>query len=105
MDRDISLHRLNRFRSLLRVFIGQFLLMLIRGIGYAAILMVVTLVAVFKGIWDQSGTIARTWQNHTRIDDRFSTGLFWAIRFIAIWLMLNCLVLLLRLFEWVAGLW
>src|SRR5450759_1493767 len=86
--------------NLLLLLIRHFLANLVRGIGFATIMLIITMFAIFRGIWQQSGYVADVWRSQmgiARWDDRINNPMYWIIRIIAILLMLVCLMILSRL--------
>jgi|GEM_PF-5976822 len=87
-------------RNLLFLFMKHFIPNLVRGIGFAAIMLISTMFAVFRGIWEQSGYVADGWRSQMKIarwDDRVNDPMYWIIRIVALLLMVACLVFLSKL--------
>lgn len=84
------------------LFVRQFLVLLVQGIGFVSIMLITTLFAVGRGIWEQSLHVATGWMGHIdryRMDSRFENPMFWCIRFVSIFLMSICFIVLSHVLE------
>ena len=91
-------------RNLPVLFVRQFLVLFMRGVGFVVIMTVVALSAVLRGVWEQSDFVARAWITQlvfSRMDSRFEGSMYWAIRATACVVMLGCLLLFSRMLFWI----
>lgn len=90
-------------RNIPLLLIKQFFAFLIRGIGFAAIMLIVTMSGVLRGIWTQSEDVAKVWIKElafTRIDSRLESPMYWVIRLVALLMMIVCLLILSQLLTY-----
>lgn len=91
------------WKNLLLLLLKQFLIGLIRSIVIAVIMLIVTMTAIFRGMWEQSHIVAIGWLGQIRIikvDERIGVLLYWPIRIISLFLMSVALMVLAQILTW-----
>ena len=74
-----------------------------RVIGFVAIMLVISIFAVFRGIWAQSDFVAIAWRRQLAFgtwDGHFDGPMYWTIRIIALLTMMVCLIALSEGLSW-----
>jgi len=90
-------------RNLPLLLVRNFIPLLIRAIGFIVIMMITAIFAVLRGVWEQSDFIANSWLvqvAHLRLDSRFDSGMYWAVRITVVFLLLVIVEIVARLIWW-----
>jgi hypothetical protein len=73
--------------------VSQFVMFAVQGIVYTALLMGSTMLAVLRGLWQQSHLLATAYQGITaraRMDSALEVPMYWFIRILSFILMFAC---------------
>src|SRR5512135_1332572 len=86
--------------------LGQVIRWIIRILILAAVMLLATVFAIIRGIWQQSHSVALGWAQQLRgfgVDGPETGPLFWLMRVLAITMMLLCWMALSWGLTWLLG--
>ncbi len=81
----------------------QLLTLVLRGIGFAALALVIAMIAVARGVWEESDGVAKAWMRQNDIagmDGPIEGPMYWSVRIVALLMILASLTVLALVWTW-----